>query len=1208
VMQRNSVLNILAVLAALAAPLAVQGQTAVTEDFSGSSTTNSWWFFNGACLTASRATGVEPATGAGQIPGCTTIQHSYYNETLVGGYNGTFPDPVNATNPLTGSGALRFTNGFPGGYHQNGAIVSTTPFPTTQGITVTFKTVTYLGDSGGAGSDGADGISFYLLDASQLNTSTITGTAAGDGNGLGSWGGSLGYTCSNANPPYNGLIGGYVAVGIDEYGNFLNGSNWVSGYNGPNNATGDNTAFGYGYKPDRIGMRGAGNIAWSWLNANYPSVYPSSYSNSQRQGAVQATCQNGVIWDYSKNHAVDASDNNVNSSHQVPLYDYAPIPGAYVELPSTVQIANELALTRGAATPIFYQLKITPNGLLSLFYSVNGGAYQQVIKSQNITTANGPLPANFLFGFAGSTGGSTNIHEILCFQAGPSTSASGSAGASEKQSAKLETGVQAYFAFYNPSNGWTGRVTASSLGFDSYGNVVVATTPNWDAACNLTGVSSTSTCSTTGTAGPIAAQSATSRVVLSWNGTQGIPFEWSNLTSAQQTTLDTGDSSGSPALNSQSCPTSPSATAYQPYFRLNYLRGDRSCEVSTTGVGLFRRRSDVLADIIDSSPTWVGPPIGHYPAVWSDRLYPTATNPENASTAQTYQAFATGPALTRENVVYVGSNDGLMHGFRTGSYDANGNFVQPTNEPAPPAAQVWPPNNGNDGLEVMAYMPAAVMQTIHSTTNNVDYANVQYGHNFFVDATPGNGDVFYGGVWHTWLAGGLGPGGAAMFALDVTSPGAGGLAPLSNSFSEGSAASTVVGEWSNSTISCANVTNCGTNLGNTYGTPTLRRLHDGKWAMIFGNGFGSASGDAGIFVMTIDPTSGANTFYYYSTGTASTTNPNGIAFATPADMDGDHIIDYVYAGDLQGNVWRFDLTSQTESSWTVGKVGGTPAPVFKTGGQPITTAIVVAGGAPSAGMQNQVMLLFGTGQKIPVTNTTPATFATGTQSLYGVWDWNMAAWNAHGGTQYASLTSAGTGLSTTGYYMTSSNLQAQTVTVNTSTLDREIASNATPCWASQSTCSSNKQFGWYLNLPGTQEQVIYSPELVLQALTVNTVVPAPNNPTSCTSPNDTGFTYVINAMTGGAFNTVFLPPSEASNSSIASNPKYTDSIAIAMQTNATGTSFITTNAAGTRFLVSETNQVESGNGLSSNNIAAVTIGLNLPPNTTGRRLSWIERR
>jgi type IV pilus assembly protein PilY1 len=1188
VMNRNSFFTLFAALAALAAPLAAQGQTAISEDFTGASTTNPWYFFNGACLTASSAAGVEPSGGSGgQIPGCTKIKSSYYNETLVGGYNGTFPDPV-------GNGALRFTNGRPGGYHQNGGIVSTTPFSTGQGISVTFKTVTYLGDSGGAGVDGADGISFYLMDATQLNGSTITGTSSGDGNGLGAWGGSLGYSCSNTNGPpngtYNGLVGAYLGLGIDEYGNFLNGVTWASGYLGPNVATGDNSATGYGYKPNRIGLRGAGNIAWSWLNANYPTYYPSSWAGTSKQySAVQATCQNGVVWDYANGKAAKISGSTV------PLYDYAPIPNAFVELPVTTQIANEAATTRGAATPIFYQLKISQNGLLSLSYSINGGAYQQVIKSQNITTANGPLPANFLFGFAGSTGGSTNIHEILCFKANPATTASGSAGASEKQSAKLETGVQAYFAFYNPSNGWTGRVTASSLGFDTFGNVVIAQTPNWDSACDLTGVANGSTCSTTGASGPIAAQSPTSRAILSWNPTlnsgvgQGIPFEWSNLSSAQQTALNAGDTSGSPSLSSQSCPTSPSPTPYATNFRLNYLRGDRSCEVSTLGVGLFRRRSDVLADIIDSSPSWVGPPIGHYAAVWNDRLYPTATNPENGSSAQTYAQYVAAQ-LTRMNVVYVGSNDGLMHGFRTGSYDANGNFV----------------STGNDGQEVLAYMPAAVLQTIHSSTSNVDYANVQYGHNFYVDATPGTGEVFYGGAWHTWLAGGLGPGGAAMFALDVSNP-------TTANFVESNAANLVIGEWSAANITCANSTvapNCANNLGNTYGTPTLRRLHDGKWAMIFGNGFGSTSGDAGIFIMTIDPTNAARSFYYLSTKTGSSTNPNGIAFASPADLDGDHIIDYVYAGDLQGNVWRFDLTSNSESNWTVSTVSGNPAPVFKTpSGQPITTAIVVAAGAPSAGMQAQVMLLFGTGQKTPLTNTTPATFASGSQSLYGVWDWNVASWNAHASVQYASLSAAASGLSTSGYYLTQSNLQSQTVTVNSTTQDREISSNASVCWAGQSTCSSTKQFGWYLTLPGTQEQVIYSPELVLQALTVNTVVPAPNNPTSCNTPTDSGFTYVVNALTGGAFNQVFLPPSEQANSAINTNPRYTDSVAIAIQTNATGTSFITSNAAGTRFLVSETNQVETGtSGLASNNIAGITVGLNLPSNNVGRRLSWIERR
>src|SRR5262249_34638693 len=156
------------------------------------------------------------------------------------------------------------------------------------------------------------------------------------------------------------------------------------------------------------------------------------------------------------------------------------------------------------------------------------------------------------------------------------------------------------------------------------------------------------------------------------------------------------------------------------------------------------------------------------------------------------------------------------------------------------------------------------------------------------------------GAWHTWLVGGLGAGGAAIYALDITDP---------SQFSESNAASLVIGEWTSSNISCSS--SCGNNLGLTYGTPQIRRLHDGNWGVIFGNGLKSASGDAGIFVMVINQSNGSQSFYYLSTGTAGT--GNGIAYATPADFDGDHITDYVYAGDLKGNVWRFDLTSTDET-------------------------------------------------------------------------------------------------------------------------------------------------------------------------------------------------------------------------------------------------------------------------------------------------------
>jgi type IV pilus assembly protein PilY1 len=249
-------------------------------------------------------------------------------------------------------------------------------------------------------------------------------------------------------------------------------------------------------------------------------------------------------------------------------------------------------------------------------------------------------------------------------------------------------------------------------------------------------------------------------------------------------------------------------------------------------------------------------------------------------------------------------------------------------------------------------------------------------------------------------------------------------------------------------------------------------------------------------------------------------------------------------------------------------------------------------------MQQQLMILFGTGQKTPITNTSAPTYATGTQSLYGVWDWNLTGWNSMSTAQYAALKPASAGT------LSPANLQAQNVTVNTSTQNRDIATNATICWAGQSTCTgSAAKYGWYLNLPGNLEQILFNPQLVGQALTVNSVVPAVNSPTSCSSPSDSGFTYVLNAMSGGAFYEVFLPPSEA-NAGLGTNPAYADTQAIGIQTNATGSSFITSNGAGTAFLVYETNRVASG----SSNIQGGALGLNLPPNTTGRRISWIERR
>ncbi|HEX3835972.1 MAG TPA: PilC/PilY family type IV pilus protein [Steroidobacteraceae bacterium] len=967
------------------------------------------------------------------------------------------------------------------------------------------------------------------------------------------------------------------------------------------------------------------------------TVTPESVTTSvvPAQYAVEQTCKTGKLWNYkgasasggtSSNSAglttLHNAASNANPGNTADILDYPAIPGGYNVL-TGLSIANESANTRtgtsaNPTTTIYYNLKITTDGLLSLSYATditgNGpGSYQPVLTNLSITGgasafSNGALPNYVRFGFAGSTGGASNIHEIMCFKSVPVVQSASSAGVNQKQSAKVESGTFAYFAFYDP-NKWVGRVTANSLTntADSNGveTVSISATPTWDAACVLN--TTTATQCSTGVA--TTAQAPTSRVIVTYNGTAGAPFEWANLsttTPGQQATLAVGDAASAPSAN-----------------RVNFLRGDRTQEVNssatcgqltTSSMPCFRARDSVLGDIIDSSPTWVGPPQSPYTATWGDK-FDSATAPvppENSG--QTYVDFASKSStgkLTRENIVYVGANDGMLHGFRSGASAQDGSFDMT----AP-----------NDGQEVFAYVPGSILQSpvspsftgctspmpptatagtysiaqnIHGvdpavgataacTVSALDYSNVHYGHNFYVDATPGTGDLFYGGKWHTWLVGGLGAGGAAIYALDVTDPVTAIAANASSP--ETAAAALVLGEWNSSTITCQlPASGCNANLGNTYGTPIIRRLHDGDWAVIFGNGFGSQTGDAGIYVMIVDPTSGSlggtvanpgKVYYLSACGTSSTClGGNGIGFVTSADLDGDHITDYVYAGDLKGNVWRFDLTNPSESSWAV-----TPGPLFKTkNGQPITSALTVASGATPAGV-NTLMIDFGTGQKNPLTNLNAAWYpSTVKQSLYGIWDWNLSTWNAKSAIQYATVPSADvpSGLSYT-------NLLQNVAVANGTTVD--ISGTSTVCWMDSSTTCSGAagQFGWYMDLPGSQgtgsaEQIIYNPQVLGSAFQVNSIVPASNSGAACTINTDKGFSYAVSVLSGAIIPNFFI--------------QYADAQAAGVETDATGTSFPVTAANGSTWLIYQTvtNQPQA-------------MQVNLGANTVGRRLTWVQLR
>ncbi|HTV85702.1 MAG TPA: PilC/PilY family type IV pilus protein [Dyella sp.] len=973
----------------------------------------------------------------------------------------------------------------------------------------------------------------------------------------------------------------------------------------------------------------AGGISTGTLSYGTTNTFNATSgapSNTSSGGTLYAT--SSCSGNYSSGTAygsvsIGSSGSNVctsltQSSSIYPWFpDYTAIVGGSAILPYTAggtnnPIANESVSTRTKATPIAYKLTITPspNSMLSLQYSYNGGSYQTILPPTAITTSNPALPSNLYFGFGGSTGGSNNVHEITCFQVTPSDQAASSAGVNVTQAGEVQTGTQVYLASYHTNN-WWGQLTSQNLVVNN-GVVSISSTYNWDASCVLTG----GNCTSTGATGMTA---EASRTLLTWNDSaaSGETLTWGNLSNAEQAALNAGDSNGSN--------------------RLAFLTGTRTDEVPTstgvaTGAQVFRDRTSILGDIIDSSPTWVGAPNAPYSATWSDLLYPTNTAAENGTGAQTYPQFTTAEA-SRLNVVYDGSNDGFMHGFEAGSYNTDGTYN----------------SANNDGKEVVAYMPASVVYSIHSTTATADYSSPNYSHEYYTDATPGTGDLFYSNKWHTWLVSGLGPGGNAIFALDITNP---------SNFSS-NAGSTVIGEWDSSTLTCTNVaTNCGANLGQTFGTPQIRRLHDGNWGIIFGNGLGSANGHAGIFVMVISSTGTESALYYLDTGVGSASNPDGIAFVTPTDMDGDHITDYVYAGDIYGNIWRFDLTSSTESNWAASTYGNaTPTPLFTTPditttfttsngtttsstptystptttqqkslafgsttsgsttttitNQPITTQVVVVAVTPTNNGLPRVMVEFGTGNVVPQSVSSSIQYAGGQQTLYGVWDWDVG--QAAPTTGYAGLIGSSSAPSAVINY---SQLVTQSVTDQTNATTsgtgqgyRTLSSNAvcfagTTCTTTSgttTTTSTGTAFGWLLNLPGYNglpspgvggvnqtEQVIYSPIETEGAFIVNTVVPANNSPTSCTVEAALGWTMALNPGTGGALAESFF--ANSSGQFVTLNNAAVGGIAL----NATGSPSVVT-AAGLPFLVSQTST------------GAGTVNPIQPPlGGKTQRLTWLQ--
>ncbi|GAA5446052.1 hypothetical protein Misp06_04260 [Microbulbifer sp. NBRC 101763] len=471
----------------------------------------------------------------------------------------------------------------------------------------------------------------------------------------------------------------------------------------------------------------------------------------------------------------------------------------------------------------------------------------------------------------------------------------GSSSAVALNSTVIESGSAVFGAKYN-SGKWNGELSAWDI--DTSGNL--SDDPIWEASSILDSISDINT-----------------RVILTYQDNKGVPFTAAGVgTSGTDHALDL-------TLNSY---ISDAVDDGRVSDRIDYLRGDRSKE--GVGEGDFRERDSRLGDIVNSTPVYVGAPDGK----WSYASFPGKS---------AYSAFIAAHK-NRTPVVYVGANDGFLHGFN---------------------ASVDTVNIPDAGKELIAYSPSILLSTddnegLHPLTSQY------YNHRFYVDGTPTVSDVYISDgaseSWQTVLVGGLGAGGKGYYALNVTDPSA---------FTEQNAEKIVMWEFSDEDDS---------NLGYTYSRAQIGRMPNGEWAAIFGNGYNSATGDAGIFIVYLDgldgPGSTTSKYAYLSTGSGSVSDINGMSTPAIIDTNLDGTVDRIYAGDLHGNLWAFDVSSSNENSWSVEKEGGTPKPLFSVAPstndqrEAITTTPVVARNIKDETGPG-LLVAFGTGQYLVDTDT-----------------------------------------------------------------------------------------------------------------------------------------------------------------------------------------------------------------------------------------------
>ena len=384
------------------------------------------------------------------------------------------------------------------------------------------------------------------------------------------------------------------------------------------------------------------------------------------------------------------------------------------------------------------------------------------------------------------------------------------------------------------------------------------------------------------------------------------------------------------------------------------------------------------------------------------------------------------PAYSEEiDTVFVGANDGMLHAFS----DAEGT---------------------GGGVELFAYIPSSVIPRLKNLTEST------YSHEHFVD-----GDIAVSTRVQTpntnYLVALLGRGGKGLFALDVTSP-------------ENFDTNDLLWEYFD---------NSDSDLGNMLGRPMITKTNDGSTVVIVSNGYNSASGDAVLYIIKLND---GTVLKKLSVGV---TGDNGLAAPTILDTDQDGDADYVYAGDLKGNVWKFDLTDTSSSNWNTTKLFQAEDPNGNT--QPITGPVHVAYNTlPSSINYGKLFVFVGTGSYIFASD--PAD--TQVQTWYALID-DGSTISGRSDLKQRGLSSSGTVSGT-----------------NVRTFDQ----------ASSGDMAGMK--GWYIDLPAGERMVtgsvIYN--LIVPVLVGSSIIPEAD---PC-SAGGSGFVNLIDPFTGGSVSEIIV--------------------------------------------------------------------------------------